>query len=120
MRAHLAVCNHGFLGLITSETKVATPYSGNYLDTSWTGIHITEYGGKKIGDRWQSKEPKIICHLGEPSAGRIMERFNSDSPKWARYPGDHTDINYVSVDGDWTEEITGRRWNWDGAKWVQG
>jgi len=119
MRAHLAICSHGFLGLITSDAPQATPYSANYQDLAWTGIHLTERDGKKVGDRWQSKEPKIICHIGDPPAGNIIYRFNDEPKKWAKFPDSHAQINYVSTANEWVEMVGGRRWQWDGVKWVQ-
>ncbi len=105
MRAHLAICSHGYLGLITSDAPVATPYSGSYQDVAWTGIHMAEGREKKIGDRWQSKAPKILCPIADKHAHAIVERFNQDE-RWATFPGDHLMVNYTHTypNGDiWCE-----------------
>jgi len=119
MRAHLAICGNGYLGLITSDAPQATPYSANYQDLAWVGIHLTERNGRKIGDRWQSKAPKIICHIGDPPAGRTLALFTDEPEKWAAFPDAHNQINYVSTSNEWVEMVGGRCWQWDGVKWVQ-
>jgi hypothetical protein len=119
MRAYLAICSRGFLGLITSDTKVSTAGSRHPDDVMWTGIHMTENRGKKIGDRWQSKAPKILCHLGHEHSGKIIAAFNDRPELWAAFPSDMVDINYIGFDGHWVEMVDGARWQWDGLKWVQ-
>lgn len=120
MRAHLAICKHGFLGLITSEGKVATPYSGDYLDTAYQGIHMSELGGK-LGNYWQSKNPRILCRISDPQAAGIIARFNTD-PRWGKYPGDFDRIRGHTGREDYmmVESEDGDRYEWKlGEGWSQ-
>lgn len=122
MRAHLALCSHGYLGLITSDAPVATPYSGSYQDVAWTGIHMAEGRDKKIGDRWQSKNPKIICHLDDPIVGTLIRLFSSHEA-WGKYPGKFREISSgggIWAGSIWVQESNGDeyRWSLDGG-WSQ-
>lgn len=113
MRAHLALCSHGYLGLITSDAPVATPYSGSYQDVAWTGIHMAEGRDKKIGDRWQSKAPKILCHLSDPLAESLIRRFNMHEA-WGKYPGNFDDLRGHAGREDFmrAEEYSGNAYEW--------
>lgn len=120
MRAHLALCSRGHLGLITSDAPIATPYSGSYQDVSWTGIHLAAVGDKLIGDRWMSKAPRVLCHLADPKSGCLIKRFNMDA-RWMTYPGDHMRIKgHVANEGLMiVESLDGDRYEWEANKWSQ-
>ncbi len=118
MRAHLALCSHGYVGLITSDAPHAHPYSGDYQDVAWTGIHMTDKGEKRIGDRWQSKNPKILCHMAVENAMGIVRRVQTDD-RWLTYPGDFTKIaGFVSNDRLMIVESIGHdRYEHENGEW---
>lgn len=120
MRAHLAICSQGYVGLITSDAPVATPYSGDYQDVAWTGIHMTTKGGKQIGDRWQSKNPKILCHMAEPRAMSVVKRVSTDD-RWLSYPGDFLNIRGFVANETLmiVESNDGDRYEHENGKWDQ-
>jgi hypothetical protein len=121
MRAHLALCSRGMLGLITSEGPQATPYSGDYQDLAWVGIQMSDaHPTRKIGDRWMSKCPRVLCALGDSMAGTLIRRFNLDT-RWMTYPGDHMRVRgHVANERLMlVESMDGDRYEHEDGKWSQ-
>lgn len=52
-RGCVAICNAGFIGLVTSEHKQMTKYGHE----AWIGIHLSP---DKAGQDWCSKNPKLL------------------------------------------------------------
>lgn len=60
-KGEIAVCSHGYLGLITcDEPSRESATAGNVGAEIWTGIHLTTKNGKVIGAPWQSRNPRVI------------------------------------------------------------
>jgi hypothetical protein len=56
----IGLCSRGFLGLITSPGKQPIKYPYGQTHDAWVGIHLGNRGGVYIGQRWFSREPRIL------------------------------------------------------------
>lgn len=117
MKGHLAICNAGFLGLMTTDTPQCTPYSGSYQDVAYPGMHLTDARGE-FGSYWQSKNPKVLCRIDDTRAGAIIRRFQLDK-RWGNYPGDHMRVRgFCSNDRLMlVESVDGDRYEHEHLKW---
>ncbi len=63
IKGDIAICAHGYLGLITCEQPEYEPSTaGNIGAEIWTGIQLTNKNGRTVGGPWQSRRPTIVSH----------------------------------------------------------
>lgn len=55
-----AICSLDFLGCIDVDEPVEITYSDGNSGLSWTGVHLENRDGVKIGDRWSSRNPTVV------------------------------------------------------------
>jgi hypothetical protein len=66
----IAICSLGFLGLITSETKVEVSYFDGSRGLAWTGIHL---GAENFGEPWSSREPTVLKYASKELAQLLRD-----------------------------------------------
>jgi hypothetical protein len=71
-RGAIAVCSHGYIGLVTCDEPQPVNYGDGNKGVAWTGIHLS---AGKIGDPWCSREPTVIGEIERlllPLAGKAL------------------------------------------------
>lgn len=82
-RGDIAVCAHGYIGLITCETPDIVVHPGGGVGVElWKGIHLTTKGGRIIGALWQSRCPKVIGNVDDlASITSIFNKVERNPPE---------------------------------------
>lgn len=64
-RGDVAVCRHGYIGLITCD-QPETERAGNDVGAEiWVGVQLTTKNGRQVGGPWQSRQPTVLGTMAE-------------------------------------------------------